>query len=125
LLLIFLLCPALTSAQISPEPPPLVRFTGSFLPLTGEEYANCPDFDVANEHALLTTGRAIFFTGTTRVASVIFWVFFPMKFQAEMALLLSLILLFHVIGALVFIPAVVSLLEPRFAIARGRQVAEE
>jgi hypothetical protein len=37
LLLIFLLCPALTSAQISPEPPPLVRFTGSFLPLTGEE----------------------------------------------------------------------------------------
>jgi len=37
LLLIVLLCPALTSAQISPEPPPLVRFTGSFLPLTGEE----------------------------------------------------------------------------------------
>ena len=37
LLLIFLLCPTLTSAQISPEPPPLVRFTGSFLPLTGEE----------------------------------------------------------------------------------------
>ena len=37
LLLIFLLCPALTSAQISPEPPPLVRITGSFLPLTGEE----------------------------------------------------------------------------------------
>ena len=36
LLLIFF-CPALTSAQINPEPPPLVRFTGSFLPLNGDE----------------------------------------------------------------------------------------
>jgi predicted RND superfamily exporter protein len=85
-----------------------------------EEYTSSQDFDVANERALLTTGRAIFFTGTTLVASVIFWVFFPMKFQAEMALLLSLILLFHVVGALVFIPAAVSLLKPRFATAHGR-----
>ncbi|MBM4258738.1 MAG: hypothetical protein FJ147_22910 [Deltaproteobacteria bacterium] len=90
-----------------------------------EEYANSQDFDLANERALLTTGRAIFFTGTTLVASVILWVFFPMKFQAEMALLLSLILLFHVVGALVFIPAAVSLLKPRFAVARGRCIAEE
>ncbi len=90
-----------------------------------EEYADCRDFDLANERALLTTGRAIFFTGTTLVASVILWVFFPMKFQAEMALLLSLILVFHVVGALVFIPAAVSLLKPQFAIAYGRQIAEE
>lgn len=90
-----------------------------------EEYADSQDFDLANERALLTTGRAIFFTGTTLVASVILWVFFPMKFQAEMALLLSLILLFHVVGALVFIPAVVSLLKPRFAIARGQRGAGE
>lgn len=86
-----------------------------------EEYADCQDFDVANERALLTTGRAIFFTGTTLVASVILWIFFPMKFQAEMALLLSLILLFHVVGALVCIPAAVSLLKPRFAIAHGQR----
>ena len=90
-----------------------------------EEYGECRDFDVANQRALLTTGRAIFFTGTTLVASVILWVFFPMKFQAEMALLLALILIFHVIGALVFIPAAVSLLKPRFAIARGERIARE
>jgi predicted RND superfamily exporter protein len=81
-----------------------------------EEYRTYQDFDVANERMLLTTGRAIFFTGTTLIASVILWVFFPMKFQAEMALLLSLILLFHVVGALMFIPAAVSLLTPRFAV---------
>jgi predicted RND superfamily exporter protein len=90
-----------------------------------EEYGACGDFDEANRRALLTTGRAIFFTGTTLVASVILWVFFPMKFQAEMALLLSLILIFHVVGALVFIPAAVSLLRPRFATLRGEQIAEE
>ena len=31
-LLIFF-CPVITAAQINPEPPPRVRFTGSFLPL--------------------------------------------------------------------------------------------
>src|SRR5436189_80431 len=90
-----------------------------------EEYGECHDFDVANQRALLTTGRAIFFTGTTLVASVILWTFFPMKFQAEMALLLSLILIFHVVGALIFIPAAVSLIKPRFAMVLGERIAEE
>jgi predicted RND superfamily exporter protein len=81
-----------------------------------EEYAHFPDVDQAIEEALMTTGRAILFTGTTLTASVIFWLFFPMKFQAEMALLLALILFLHVVGALVFIPSMVSLFRPRFAI---------
>lgn len=87
-----------------------------------EEYGKCLDFDVANERTLLTTGRAIFFTGTTLVASVVLWVFFPMKFQAEMAFLLSLILVFHVVGALIFIPAAMSLLQPRFARTFGQRL---
>lgn len=90
-----------------------------------EEYGECQDFDEANRRALLTTGRAIFFTGTTLVASVILWIFFPMKFQAEMALLLVLILAFHVIGALIFIPAAVSLLRPHFAMALSKRIVEE
>ena len=88
-----------------------------------EEYGACRDFDLANQKTLFTTGRAIFFTSTTLVASVIMWVFFPMKFQAEMAFLLALILIFHVAGALIFIPAAVSLLKPRFAVIRGEQIA--
>jgi len=59
----------------------------------------------------------------------IFRVFFPMKFQAQMALLLVLLLGFHLMGALMFIPPTVSLLRPRFAIryaeARQRGWAEE
>src|SRR4030095_13617896 len=66
------------------------------------------------EETMMTTGRAIMFTGSTLTVSVIFWVFFPMKFQSEMAILLTLLLFFHVVGALAFIPGVVSLLKPRF-----------
>jgi predicted RND superfamily exporter protein len=81
-----------------------------------EEYAVDGNFDEANRRAIQTTGKAILFTGTTLTASVIFWLFFPMKFQAEMALLLIMLLAFHVLGALMVIPAMVSLLRPRFAI---------
>lgn len=79
-----------------------------------EEYQHCGDHDQAIARALMTTGRAIMFTGSTLTVSVILWVFFPMKFQSEMAVLLTLLLFFHVVGALAFIPGVVSLLKPRF-----------
>jgi predicted RND superfamily exporter protein len=82
-----------------------------------EESVRFTDIDLAIEEALMTTGRAILFTGTTLTASVIFWLFFPMRVQAEMALLLTLILFLHIVGALVFIPATVSLLKPRFVTA--------
>src|SRR6266849_1945162 len=79
-----------------------------------EEFQRFGDHDQAIEEALMTTGRAIMFTGTTLTVSVIFWVFFPMKFQSEMAILLTLLLFFHVVGALAFIPGIVSLLKPHF-----------
>lgn len=84
-----------------------------------EEYEHFTDIDQAISEALMTTGRAILFTGTTLTASVIFWLFFPMKFQAEMAFLLALVLFLHIVGALVFIPSMVSLFKPRFATARS------
>ncbi len=81
-----------------------------------EELAIDGDFDDANRRALLSTGRAILFTGTTLITSVTFWLWFPMKFQAEMAFLLATVLLFHMVGALVFIPALASLLRPELAV---------
>src|SRR2546427_6829533 len=63
-----------------------------------------------------TTGKTVLFTGVSLTASIIFWVFFPMKFQANMALLLVLLLGFHLMGALMFIPPMVALFKPRFAI---------
>ena len=86
-----------------------------------EEYEQTHDFDEANRRAIATTGKAIIFTGTTLVVSVVFWLFFPLKFEAEMAFLLMMLMVFHAIGALVFIPALVSLLRPRFAVERAAQ----
>jgi len=88
-----------------------------------EEYEVDQDFDRANVRALATTGKAIIFTCTTLVVSVLFWLFHPLKFEAEMAFLLMMLMIFHAIGALVFIPALVSLLRPRFAVERAERVA--
>src|ERR1051326_3353935 len=73
-------------------------------------------FDDAIRRMFETTGKAVLFSGVSLTAGIIFWVFFPMKFQADMALLLVLLLGFHLLGALVFIPPMVSLFKPRFAI---------
>jgi predicted RND superfamily exporter protein len=86
-----------------------------------EEYEQTNDFDEANRRAIATTGKAIIFTGTTLVFSVVFWLFFPLKFEAEMAFLLMMLMIFNAIGALVFIPAMVSLLQPRFAVKHAAQ----
>jgi predicted RND superfamily exporter protein len=84
-----------------------------------EEYEVVGDFDEANRRAISTTGKAVIFTGTTLAVSVVFWLFHPLKFEAEMALLLMLLLIFQLIGALVIIPGLVSLLQPKFAVARA------
>jgi hypothetical protein len=81
-----------------------------------EELCSGEGFDVAIRRTFETTGRTVMVTGISLTASIIFWVFFPMKFQAQMALLLVLLLAFHLMGALMFIPPMVSLLKPRFAI---------
>ena len=90
-----------------------------------EEYGKCEDFDEANRRALATTGRAVFFTGFTLIGSVVLWILFPMKFQAEMAFLLGTVLVFHVIGSLIFIPALVRLIKPRFVVTLGKRLAAE
>jgi len=82
-----------------------------------EEYEATGNFDEANRRAIETTGRAIVFTGTTMIVSVVFWLFHPLKFESEMALLLMMLMTFNAIGALVFLPAMVSLIRPRFAVA--------
>jgi predicted RND superfamily exporter protein len=94
-----------------------------------EEYPKDRSFDKAIIRAYNTTGKTVLFTGTSLTASIIYWVFFPMKFQAEMALLLVILLGFHLVGALIFIPPMVSLLKPNFAIKyadeHDRRILEE
>lgn len=61
-------------------------------------------------HTLNTTGRAVTFTGITLSIGVATWAFSPIKFQADMGILLTFMFLVNMIGALVLLPAIASLL---------------
>jgi len=55
--------------------------------------------------ALLFTGKVVMLTGVTLAIGVITWVFSPIKFQADMGLLLAFMFVWNMIGAVVLIPA--------------------
>jgi len=82
----------------------------------------CEEFRVAGKYSLatatesiLTTGKAIFFTATSMIFGVIIWYLFShLKFQAEMGLLLAIIMLVNMIGALILIPSLVYIFKPNF-----------
>ena len=60
--------------------------------------------------ALNQTGKAVAFTGLTLAIGVATWVFSPIKFQADMGLLLTFMFILNMVGALTLIPALAWLL---------------
>jgi predicted RND superfamily exporter protein len=83
-----------------------------------DTYDEIGDLDVAVDHATATTGKAIIFTASSMVAATIFWWFSNLKFQAEMGLLLALLMLFNTLGGLIVVPAFVKVLRPRVVLGR-------
>lgn len=55
--------------------------------------------------ALDFTGRVVALVGLTMAAGVITWAWSPIKFQADMGILLTFMFLWNMVGALVLIPA--------------------
>ncbi|MES2128673.1 MAG: MMPL family transporter [Pseudomonadota bacterium] len=67
-------------------------------------------------HALLFTGKVVMLTGVTLAIGVITWVASPIKFQADMGLLLAFMFLWNMLGAMVLLPALAHfLLKPHKA----------
>lgn len=62
---------------------------------------------------LRTTGSSVAFTGLTLAIGVVLWVFSPIKFQADMGILLTFMFLWNMLGALVLLPALACLLHKR------------
>lgn len=85
-----------------------------------EEFQIHKDFETAAYVALTTTGKAIIFTATTLMAGTIFWAFSVIKFQAEMGLLLAFLMVFNMIGAMVFIPVQVAIFGPKRVLLKYR-----
>ncbi len=60
--------------------------------------------------ALLFTGKVVMLTGVTLAIGVVTWVASPIKFQADMGLLLAFMFLWNMLGALVLVPALAHFL---------------
>lgn len=56
-------------------------------------------------HALKSSGTAVAFTGFTLAAGVGTWIYSPIKFQADMGIMLTFMFFWNMIGALLFLPA--------------------
>ncbi len=64
--------------------------------------------------ALLFTGKVVVLTGVTLGAAVATWGLSPIKFQADMGILLAFMFIWNMLGALILLPALAHfLLQPR------------
>ena len=77
-------------------------------------------------NALLFTGKVVMLTGITLAVGVVTWVLSPIKFQADMGLLLAFMFLWNMLGALILVPALARfLLEPAYRNHPARQAAAD
>ena len=60
--------------------------------------------------SLLFTGKVVMLTGVTLAVGVITWVASPIKFQADMGLLLAFMFLLNMLGALILLPSLARFL---------------
>ena len=67
----------------------------------------------AYHRTLLFTGKVVLLTGFTLAAGVVTWVFAPIKFQADMGLLLSFMFVWNMLGAMILVPSLAYFLLPR------------
>jgi len=75
----------------------------------------------AYERTLGVTGASIIFTGVTLAIGVATWVFSPLKFQADIGIMLTFMFLVNMLGAVVLLPALAAWLvtDPASAPAPG------
>lgn len=64
----------------------------------------------AYQRALQLTGKVVALIGFTMAAGVVTWVWSPIKFQADMGILLTFMFLWNMVGALTLIPALSAFL---------------
>lgn len=70
---------------------------------------------------LKTTGKAVSFTGLTLAIGVGTWIWSPIKFQADMGILLTFMFLWNMFGALLLLPALSRfVLKPESIIAKHK-----
>jgi len=79
-----------------------------------EERKRGADLNSAIYYTLKSNGRAIVMIATTLTIGLIVWIFSPLKFQAEMGVLLAILLFLNMLGALLVVPALICIIKPKF-----------
>jgi uncharacterized protein len=81
-----------------------------------EEYQrrNRNDLNQALIDGVATAGKAVLYTAFLISASIAFWSFSPLRFQAEMGTQLLIILTMNMLGGLLLLPALIALIKPKF-----------
>ena len=73
--------------------------------------------------SLIFTGKVVMLTGVTLALGVATWVGSPIKFQADMGLLLAFMFLWNMLGALVLVPSLAHfLMKPKRSIDNNKEV---
>ena len=87
-----------------------IYFVGRLL----EEMKQVGGLNDAISRTIVSNGRSIWVIATTLTIGLALWIFSPLKFQAEMGILLALLLLMNMLGALLLVPSMISIIKPRF-----------
>jgi len=85
------------------------------------------DGGITMEEAMIRTirsyGKSIIAIAGTLVAGLLVWVLSPLKFQAQMGMMLAVILLLNCLGAIFLVPVLVLLFKPKFLTSRANATA--
>jgi hypothetical protein len=74
------------------------------------------DLDGALIDGVATAGKAVLYTAFLISAAIAFWALSPLRFQAEMGYQLLIILTMNMLGGLLLLPALISVMRPRFVL---------
>ena len=87
-----------------------------------EEMHGTTDLQEAVKRAVGTTGVAIAFTATTLIGGIIMWVFISdLRFQADSARLLIIMLVLNACSAMFLVPAWVEIFKPKFIMEAAQE----
>lgn len=82
-----------------------------------EEMIRLNDLQAAVRRAISTTGLAISFTALTLIAGIVMWVILSdLRFQADAAQLLSVMIVLNAVAAMLLVPSAILLFKPSFVV---------
>jgi len=85
------------------------------------------DPGISMETALMRTimsySKSIIYIAGTLVLGLLVWALSPLKFQAQMGIMLAVVLLFNCLGAVFFVPVLILMFKPKFLTRKAASVA--